>query len=91
MGHLHILVLHQTACDADVAVVLRGPGRRGGDRGHPAAWTVLHPPGPVHGHVEGHDQVTVLLGRNNRESYFIYSINDRSIEDSYNRCSIVGV
>lgn len=60
MGHLHILVLQQTTCDADVAVVLRGPGRRRGDQGHPAAWTILHPPGPVHGHVEGHDQVTVL-------------------------------
>jgi hypothetical protein len=30
------------------------------NRGHQAAWPILHPPGTVQGCVEGHDEVPVL-------------------------------
>lgn len=63
VGHLHILVLQHAARNADVAVVLWGPGWRRGHGGHPAARAVFHPPGAMHGDVEGHDQVCVLKVR----------------------------
>lgn len=75
VGHLHILVLQQAAGDADVAMVLWGPGGRRGHGGHPAPRAVLHPPGAMHGDVKGHNQVCVLW----KVTYFQIETDDEDI------------
>lgn len=52
-------VVKQAASDRDDMVVLQGQAGVQ-DRGHQAAWPILHPPGAVQGCVEGHDEVPVL-------------------------------
>lgn len=60
VSHLDELEIHQTARYRNISVVLRCP--RGGrtDGRHPAPWTVLHPPGAMHGQIEGQDKVRIL-------------------------------
>lgn len=60
VSHLNELEIHQTARYRYISVVLRCPRRRRADRRHPAPWAILHPPGAMHGQVEGQDQVSVL-------------------------------
>lgn len=60
MSHFHKLKVHQAPGYRYVSVVLGGPRRRWADGGHPAPGAVLHPPGAMHGQVEGEDKVRVL-------------------------------
>lgn len=66
MSHLDELEIHQTARYRYISVVLGCPRRGRADRRHLAPWAVLHPPGAMHGQVEGQDEVRIL--REDRET-----------------------
>lgn len=60
MSHLDELEIHQTARYRYISVVLGCPRGGRADWCHPAPWAVLHPPGAMHGQVEGQNEVRIL-------------------------------